>query len=131
MVEGIAYLINRLPFGVSAGPSRYCRMSEAIFDLIYDLFLDETWDPSDVRIRKWDSFMPPLRDDSNPLSIARPLMVEIPDHDLMCDGYVDDGIMFGIESNTNIMKLAHAGPLATEAVFRVAGEEFDHNRDPA
>ena len=131
IIQDIAYLLTRLPFGVSAGPSRYCRVSEAIFDLIYDLFLDNDWDPSDIRINKWDSFIPPETLSAQVLPTARPLMVEVPDHDLMCDGYVDDGIMFGIESKENNMKLAHAGPLVAEAIFRVAGEEFDYNRDPA
>ena len=131
IINQVVYLLTRLPFGVSAGPSRYCRVSEAIFDLIYDLFLDETWDPDDTKIGKWDSFIPQDVQGNNPLLITRPLMVEIPDHDLMCDGYLDDGIMFGVESEVNVKKLTHAGPLVVEAIFRVAGEEFDCNRDPA
>ena len=58
-------------------------------------------------------------------------MVETPAHDLMCDGYIDDGVMFGVESSTNNKKLTHGGPLVVEAIFRQAGEEFDYNRDPA
>ena len=106
-------------------------MSEAVFDLIYDLFLDESWNPHDIRIEKWDSFIPSETKMAQVFPTARPLMIEVLEHDLMCDGYVDDGIMFGVESKTNNIKLAHAGPLVAEAIFRAAGEEFDHNRDPA
>ena len=131
IVKQVAYLLTRIPFGVSSGPSRYCRVSEAIFDLIYDLFLDETWDPSDTRIEQWDSFTPVEMEGEPDIHQARPLMVETPDHDLMCDGFIDDGIMFGVESKENNTKLIHAGPLVVEAIFRVAGEVFDYGRDPA
>ena len=131
IVKQVAYLLTRIPFGVSSGPSRYCRVSEAIFDLIYDLFLNETWDPSDTRIEKWDSFTLVEMEGEPDIHQARPLMVETPDHDLMCDGFIDDGIMFGVESKENNTKLIHAGPLVVEAIFRVAGEVFDYGRDPA
>ena len=42
IIDELAYLLTRVPFGVSAGPSKLCMISEAIFDLIYDLLLDES-----------------------------------------------------------------------------------------
>lgn len=32
IVDGVAYLEVRLPFGVAAGPSKYSTMSEMVFD---------------------------------------------------------------------------------------------------
>ena len=82
-----------------------------------DLFLDETWDPSDTRIEQWYSFTPVETEGEPAIHLARPLMVETPDHDLMCNGFIDDGIMFGVDSKENNMKLVHAGPLVVEAIF--------------
>ena len=40
ILDEIAYLLTRLPFGASAGPSKFSTFSEAVFDLIYNLLLD-------------------------------------------------------------------------------------------
>lgn len=45
IIGDIAYLLVRLPFGVSAGPNMYSLINEAIFDLVNDLLQDPVWDP--------------------------------------------------------------------------------------
>ena len=51
--DDIAYILTRVPFGISAGPSKFCQISEAIFDLTYDLLLDNSWDPKTLFIPGW------------------------------------------------------------------------------
>ena len=45
IVEKLAYLLIRLPFGSAAGPSRYSTVSESIMDLVNDLVHEMEWDP--------------------------------------------------------------------------------------
>ena len=79
----------------------------------------------------WDHLAKPPPNPNTTINKARPLMVTIPDNDIMCDGYIDDGIFFGVEKDGIASRLTHAGPVVTEAIFRTAGEEFDQNRNPA
>ena len=82
----------------------------------------DTWDEvlSNVRLSPCTNLVP-----------AKDLIVKIPEHNLMCDEYIDDGVMFGIDLPTNRIKLTHAGPIITRSIFRDAGEDHDMNWDPA
>lgn len=48
VVNSLAYLLTRLPFGCACGPSKYSEVSEAIFDTANDLIEDETWNPDQL-----------------------------------------------------------------------------------
>ena len=54
-------------------------------------------------------------------------MVELPNNDYMCDKYIDNGIMFGLEQNTAWTRLTLAGPVVVDAIFRLTGEKIDCN----
>ena len=100
VVDDIVYLLSRVPFGVLTGPSKFSTVSVAVFDLIYYLLIDETWDPETLQVEGWDHLIyGSEHTSSKKLNKADDLMVELPDNDYMCDGYIEDGIMFGMEQN--------------------------------
>ena len=79
IVDDIAYLETRLPFGVAAGPRVFSTVSEAVFDLVNDLLQDEPWQPTELHAPKWETFQaPPINDGKIPYAVAQPLSVEIP-----------------------------------------------------
>ena len=131
--NGIAYLLTRLPFGASAGPSKYCTISEAIFDLLYDLLLDETWNPQTFQDPDWHHFLAkiPTEQKNDPIAVARELIVKIPENNCYCDGYVDNGVAVAVDMENNKEKLVHAGPLVLKAVTRPVDGIHDQNRPPA
>ena len=89
-----AYLFNRLPFGVEAGPSEYSTISEGIFDLANDLLDDPTWDPEiDHSPLKDELSTKKIPDRMIPFSRAKELCVDIPPRKATCDGYIDDAIL--------------------------------------
>ena len=49
VVKCLAYLLTRLPFGATCGPSRYSEISESMFDTANDLIEDKSWDPDELR----------------------------------------------------------------------------------
>ena len=59
IVKRLAYLLSRLPFGATCGPSKYSDVSEAIFDTANDLIKDETWDPDTLRSPHADKLQKP------------------------------------------------------------------------
>ena len=100
VVDDIVFILSRVPFGVLAGPSKFFTVCEAVFDLIYDLLIDKTWDPDTLRVEGWDHLIyGSEQTNKEKLNKANKLMVKLPDINYMCDGYIDGGIMFGLEQN--------------------------------
>ena len=127
-MDKIAYILSRVPFGVSAGPSRFSTVSEAFFDLIYDLLLEKSWNPETLKVDGWDHLATIPQDNGKPLGTASELIVKVPDNDFMCDGYIDDGILLVVETHNPAQRLTHAGPVVADAIFRLTNEEFDLGR---
>ena len=46
VIDELAYILFRLPFGVANGPNDFSILSESIFDLINDILRDQTYDPT-------------------------------------------------------------------------------------
>ena len=128
IVDKIAYILLRVPFGVSAGPSRFSTVSEAFFDLIYDLLPDESWNPETLKVDRWDHLATIPQDNGKPLGTALELIVKVPDNNFMCNGYINDGILLGVEAPDLAQGLTHAGPVMADAIFRLTNEEFNLGR---
>ena len=65
IINDTAYLLLRLSFGVSAGPSMYSLICEAIFDLTNDLLMDPAWNPDTLHSPHHDQLQPPETLDKN------------------------------------------------------------------
>ena len=48
IIENIAYILMRLPFGVANGPNDYSQISESVMDLTNDILDDSTFDPTEL-----------------------------------------------------------------------------------
>lgn len=58
-------------------------------------------------------------------------MVYVPLLETFCDGYIDDLIAMGLNSDDNIQRSQHALPLAVHTIFRPLHHEETHQRkDP-
>ena len=93
-----AYILNRLPFGVESGPSKYSAVSEGIFDLANDLLEDQSWDHNKL--------FSPLQSDFSEKNVpdrqinfdeAKELCVEVPFCEAKCDGYINDAILVALD----------------------------------
>ena len=105
IIDKIAYIPLRLPFGVAAGPSIYSTMSETIFDLTNDLLNDKTWNINDLNSPIIDKLHPPQPlDDSIQFGEAEELEVYIPSRTSFCDGYIDDFLSVGLDIENEIQK---------------------------
>ena len=128
VVVNIAYILSRVLFDVLVGLSKFSTVSEAIFDLIYDLLLDETWDPDTMRVDIWDHLKASLSNSKDNLGKADTLMVEIPKNNYMCGRYIDDGIMFGVDHNDTHVQLTQVGPVVVDDIFQPTGKQFDNKQ---
>ena len=91
IVDDVAYLEARLPFGAKSGPSSYSTISECIFDITNDLLEDTTWVVLNLYSPHKSIFDDPqVYHQETPFDVALPLAVPIPVRDLGCDGYIDD-----------------------------------------
>ena len=59
IINKIAYILLRLPFGVANGPNDFSLISEPIIDLTNDILRDTTWDPSSTKAPVHTHFKPP------------------------------------------------------------------------
>jgi len=125
IIDKIAYIPLRLPFGVALGPSLYSTMSETIFDLTNDLLLDKTWNLNTLHSPILENLEPPQPlPDTIKFAEAKPLDVYIPSRDSFCDGYIDDFLSVGLDKNDNLAKSQQAPTIAVHAIFRpVANNE--------
>ena len=119
VVKSIAYLLTRLPFGATCGPSRYSEVSEALFDAANDLIEDETWDPDTLRSPYHDKLQPPEKLPSDiAYAKAKTLSVEIPSREVVVDGYIDDSITVILDRGENLKRGQNAIPLLVHGSFR-------------
>ena len=119
IIEEFAYLLLRLPFGASPGPSKYSSVSEMIFELTMDILQDNEWDPKQLhsiyykRLKQPEPLPPDTKFDK-----AVPLAVKFPTWEKYCDGYIDDAILIALDKGDNIIKCQNALPLAADVITR-------------
>ena len=121
IVEGVAYLLNRVPFGVKPGSFLFSGISEPIFDLTTKLLQDPSWDPTELNNETLQEHFSPL-DPSTARPSAykpRPLLVSMPSREAFADGFIDDIMSIGLAAHA--LRIQNAAPLASHAVFRPPG----------
>ena len=135
IVDNIAYILTRLAFGATIGPSVYSTVNEAVFDLIFDLFNDKTWNPRELYSPFTNNTC--SSDDENtevnnsPFTQAMQLAVPVPFREIITDGYIDDGITCGLDINDNRIRIQNAGPLVAHAIFRPVSKNEHVKRNNA
>jgi hypothetical protein len=131
ILEGIAYILTRLPFGSTPAPSLFSIISDSITDIIQDLTTDPTWDPKSFPSSVNEADEPPLYLPNDvPLGKANELSVPLPPRDIVTDDYIDDIIQAGIATEDIILKMHHAIPLVLESVIRQIHPDDASKRDP-
>ena len=91
IVDKLAFLCLRLPFGTTPAPSEYMTIREAAIDLVNDLLRDEYWDIENINSphRK----LLPKEDKqqlANHLAKLDPLSVDITATEASMDGFIED-----------------------------------------
>ena len=126
IVKNIGNIFTRLPFGVSAGPSKSSQVSEATFDLTNDILKDPTWDPKLLHSPHQDLFGKiEYEAPYTPYGNAQALVVPIPYRTTTCDGYLDDCISIGVDIEDNVFRIQNASPLAIHTIFKPVYNEED------
>ena len=120
ILQKIAYILLRLPFGVANGPSDYCQVSEPIMDLTNDILRDDSWEPSELHSPLCSKFEEPSNSytPDAPFAKARKLFVPAPFYPAITDGYIDDIITAVLEMGQWLKRAQNAAPLAIHTVFR-------------
>ena len=91
IVDELALLCLRSPFGTTPAPEKYTTVSEAKIDLGNDLLRDESWD-TDYLNSPHRSLLPQEEKQQSAIHIATadPLSVDITATEASMDGFIDD-----------------------------------------
>ncbi|OEU12035.1 hypothetical protein FRACYDRAFT_245162 [Fragilariopsis cylindrus CCMP1102] len=120
VIGQVAFICLRLSFGGSVNPPSWCSVSEMITDLSNELPLIPKWNP-DKLFSPAQVQVPAPRylDDSIPLALARPLVVDIPTTARgRGDCFVDDIIKVYLDDPVQIQRHAASAPLAIHIAMR-------------
>jgi hypothetical protein len=121
VVDGLAFISLRLPFGGRPCPSLWSDLSETITDLSTALALDRTWDP-DTLHSPLQHLIPPTfsEPDTVPFAAALPTSVTIPasDGDYTADVFIDDIISVILDDGAGCKRGAASSLLAIHTVGR-------------
>jgi hypothetical protein len=124
IVNDIAYLLVRLPFGSSPAPSIFSIISDTITDVAWDLSLDPTWSTKTLHSNfKFVNNPPTFLPKNIPFEQANNLSVPLPPRDIVSDNFIDDIFQAGVDIDDNTERLKHSVPLALEAFFRPVDKE--------
>ena len=124
IVNAIAYILSRLPFGVSEGPGQHDIPSNMIVDLAQQILDDPTWDPSILHSPHHDKIpMPERLPDNIPFGEAHALSVKMErPTDAYIDGYVDDLMALLLDSGNLSERGRQVVALAIHIFFRPVNE---------
>lgn len=127
IVDKLAYILTRLPFGAAAGPSVYSVVSEMIFELANDLVQEKSWDHTKFTSPHSSKLADPtFSDKTEAFAQAIVLLIDIPFREISYDGYIDDIIAIALARADNIRRSQEAVPLCVHGIFRPL-----HEQEPA
>ena len=98
IVDELAFLCLRLPFGTTPAPEEYTTISEAAIDLGNDLLQDQSWDTDDLNLPQL-SLLPQeeKHQSASYLATADPLEVDITSTEASINGFIDDIITIAVD----------------------------------
>jgi hypothetical protein len=130
IIDHLAYLLLRVPFGASPAPSKFSCISDTAADIAHDLAMEPSWDPhslhSDFDI---DSSDPEPLPNHVPFGNADPLLIDLPPRNIVTDNFIDDLFQAGVHIADNAARICHAAPLVLETIFRVSSPRDHAHRD--
>ena len=118
ILDGLAYLLNRLPFGSESAPSKFSIISDTITDITFDLALEPSWDTNKTKSSFPVDKKPILLHDIIPFDKADAPIYNLPPRNIIFDNYIDDIMDAALMIDDNIPRLQHATPVVLEAFFR-------------
>ena len=91
IVDELAFICLRLPFGTTPEQAEYTTISESAIDLGNDLLQDQSWDTNDL-ISPHRSLIPTEEKQQSASHLAKPdpLAVNITATEASMDGFIDD-----------------------------------------
>lgn len=105
IINHIAYIQTRLPFGTTAGPSVYSSVSEAIMDLVNDVLQEPDWSPREIQFPHSTKLLEPdTSKKDQAFATAKPLAVKPPLLLAFCDGYIDDLVTTAVHLSNHVQR---------------------------
>lgn len=132
IINDLAYLLLRLPFGSSPALSEFSVVSDVLVDLTTKIANDDTWEPSTLHSDHFDmmnSLPINIKDDSEKFGQADELIMDMVNKDIVFDIYIDDLLAAGVDSPKNRQILLHAVTLALSILFRPLNKNDPLPRD--
>ena len=100
IVDELAFLCLRSPFGTTPAPAEYTTISEAEIDLGNDILQYQSWDTNDLN-SPHRSLIPTEEKQQSAIHLAKsdPLAVDITATEASMDGFIDDIITITFDDN--------------------------------
>ena len=130
ILNDIAYILSRLPFGSSPAPSYFSVISDAVADVAQDLSLDQSWNPDDLHSSFNLDFEPREEPIDIPFDTADELLVELPERNIITDNFIDDLFQACLDDQDYPARITQSVPLTLEAIFREISPEDKQERNP-
>jgi hypothetical protein len=130
IIDSIAYLLLRVPFGASPAPTKFSSISDTAADIAQDLAMDPRWNPDTLHSSFDLDLMTPDPPPSAKIGQADPLLVKLPPRDIVTDSFIDDLFQACVDAGDNNERIRHAVPLVLETIFRVKDSNDATIRDP-
>lgn len=120
IIDAIAYILVRLPFGSAPAPSQFTIISEFVIDIAQQLTWDASWNPETLQHPQQELLPEPedTFDRDTPFGKAWPLLVNVEYTPIYVDGFVDDLITVCAATNDNVARARQAVPLVIHCLFR-------------
>ena len=130
VLQDLAYLLGRLPFGSAPAPTLFSSVSDSVADVAQDLSLESSWDPSKLHSSFNLDFAPNQMDENITICQADPLLMSLPERDIITDNFIDDLFQCCLDEGDNPARIKHAIPLVLETFFRNQNEDDASPRNP-
>jgi hypothetical protein len=119
IIDSIAYLLLRVPFGASPAPTKFSSISNTAADIAQDLAMDPRWDPAHLHSSFDLDLMTPDPPPTAKIGQADPLLVKLPPRDIVTDSFINDLFQACVDVGNNDECIRHTIPLVLETIFRV------------
>ena len=118
IIDTLAYLLVRLPFGSGPAPSIFSTVSDTAADIAQDLAVEPSWEPKALHSHFNLDFNPITEDETVPFAQADELEMALPPRDICTDNFIDDLFQACVDINDNADRIKHAVPLVLDAMFK-------------